>query len=191
MTTSTSRPFFGANRLNSHRLMSDPGGRMARDTVFCICDGRVMRIAVPEDVDRLVALMDEFYAAAGYKLNHQRASRAFGALLADERLGRIWLIGSGSSPVGYLVLTFCFSMEYGGLSAILDDFFIQEPFRGRGLGKAALAEVRSFCEGYGVRAINVETGFDNAVAQTVYRRTGFVNTDRQLMTLKLAQPSHD
>jgi GNAT superfamily N-acetyltransferase len=163
---------------------------MARDTVFAMCDGRAMRIAVPEDVDRLVALMDEFYAAGGYKLNHQRASRAFGTMLADERLGRVWLIESGSRPVGYLGLTFCFSMEYGGPSAILDDFFIQSLSRGRGLGKAALADVRAF-KSYGVRAINVETGFDNAVAQTVYRGMGFVNTDRQLMTLKLAQPSHD
>ena len=150
-----------------------------------------MRIAVPHDVDRLVALMDEFYAAAGYKLNHQRASSAFAALLADERLGRVWLIQAGSGDVGYVVVTFCFSLEYGGLSAILDDFFIQSAFRARGLGKAALAQVRSFCESYGLRAVNVETGHDNTVAQTVYRRTGFVNTDRQLMTLKLAQPSHD
>lgn len=150
-----------------------------------------MRKALPQDVERLTALMDEFYEAAGYKLNHQRAANAFTALLADERLGRVWLIQSGSRDVGYVVVTFCFSMEYGGLSAILDDFFIQSPFRGRGLGKAALAQVRSFCESCGARAVNVETGHDNAVAQAVYRHMGFVNTDRQLMTLKLAQPSHD
>ena len=155
-----------------------------------VCDYQPMRQALPEDVDRLVALMDEFYAAAGYKLDHQRAASAFAALLAAERLGRVWFIQSGVCDVGYVVVTYCFSMEYGGLCAILDDLFIQPPFRSRGLGKAALAEVRSFCESKGVRAINVETGHDNAVAQG-YRRTGFVNTDRQLMTLKLAEPSHD
>ncbi len=147
-----------------------------------------MRKASPEDVDRLVQLMDEFYAEAAYKLNHRRAAKAFAALLADKRLGQIWFIQSGTLDVGYLVLTFCFSMEYGGPSAILDDFFIQAPFRGRGLGTAALGELRAFCQKHGIRAVNVETGHDNATAQAVYRRAGFVNTNRQLMTLKLAKP---
>ncbi len=53
-------------------------------------------------------------------------------------------------------------MVYGGPSAILDDFFIQSPFRRRGLGEAALAELRAFCENHGTRAVNVETGHDNA-----------------------------
>ena len=68
--------------------------------------------------------------------------------------------------------------------------FVQGPFRGAGLGTAALAEVRTFCAKCGVRAIFVETGKDNAAAQVVYRRAGFVNTDRQLLTLKIAEPTH-
>ena len=46
-----------------------------------------------------------------------------------------------------------FCQAYGGLSAIVDDFFIQPAFRGMGLGKAAMAEVRNFCVSRGVRAL--------------------------------------
>ena len=150
-----------------------------------------MRKALLDDVHRLVALMDEFYAEAAYKLNHQRATAAFSALLADASLGHVWFIQAGDRDIGYVVLTLCFSMEHGGVSAIVDDFFIQSPFRASGVGKAALAEVRAFCLSQGIRAITVETGRDNTVAQAVYRRAGFVNTDRQLMALKLAEPTHD
>jgi ribosomal protein S18 acetylase RimI-like enzyme len=65
------------------------------------------------------------------------------------------------------------------------------PFRRLGLGTAALGEVRAFCTQRGVRAIHVETGRDNAGAQAVYRRIGFMQTDRQLLTLRLANPTHE
>ena len=38
--------------------------------------------------------------------------------------------------------------------------------------------------------MTVEVGYENAAAQSVYRRIGFEKTDRQLMTLRLADPTH-
>ena len=149
-----------------------------------------MRKASPEDVQRLVALMAEFYAEGGYPLNHQHAADAFAALLADDRLGHVWFIQADSRDVGHVVVTLCFSMEYGGLVAFVDDLFIQPAFRRAGLGTTALAEVRASCAKHGVRALFVETGPDNVAAQALYRRAGFVNTDRQLLALRLADPTH-
>lgn len=149
-----------------------------------------MRKASPEDGPRLVALMSEFYAEGGYPLNHQRAAEAFAALLADERLGHVWFIQADSKDVGHVVVTLCFSMEYGGLIAFVDDLFVRPAFRRAGLGAAALAEVRAFCAKRGVRALFVETGRDNVAAQAVYRRAGFVNTNRYLLALRLADPTH-
>ena len=76
--------------------------------------------------------MSEFYAEGGYPLNHQRAAEAFAALLADERLGQVWFIRVESKDVGHVVITFCFSMEYGGLIAFVDDLFAQGAFVVRG-----------------------------------------------------------
>jgi ribosomal protein S18 acetylase RimI-like enzyme len=81
-------------------------------------------------------------------------------------------------------------MEYGGLSAVIDDLFIKKAFRRKGLGTAALTEVRAFCEKLGIRAMLLETGSDNEPAQALYRRIGFVKTDRQLLALRLADPTH-
>src|SRR6058998_982574 len=128
-----------------------------------------MRKASSADVPRLVALMAEFYAEGGYPLNHQRAADAFTALLADERLGHVWFIQSGSQDVGHVVVTLCFSMEYGGLIAFVDDLFVQAPHRRAGLGTAALTEVRDFCANRGIRALFVETGRDNVAAPALYR----------------------
>jgi GNAT superfamily N-acetyltransferase len=135
-------------------------------------------------------MMTEFYSDSPYTLNHRRATEAFTTLLADERLGHVWFIQSDSKDVGYVVVAFCFTMTYGGLSAVVDDLFVQRPFRGMGLGKAALAEVRDFCISRGFRSLHVETGRDNAPALAVYRRIGFVESDHVHLTKELADPTH-
>jgi GNAT superfamily N-acetyltransferase len=150
-----------------------------------------MRKAVPSDVPELVSMMEKFYAESGFTLNQHRAAQAFATLLADDHLGSVFFIQDGTEDVGYLVVTFCYSMEYGGPSAFVDDLFVLKPFRGKGLGTAALSDLRAFCAERGVRAIHVETGRDNAAGQAMYRRTGFLHTDRQLLTLKLANPAHE
>ncbi len=149
-----------------------------------------LRAATPSDCALLVGLMSEFYAESGYPLNRRRAEVAFSELLADPGLGQVWLIQAEPGPVGYVVLTLGYSMEYGGRDAFVDDLFIRLPFRGMGLGKLALTEVRAACAESGVRALHLEVGRDNAAAQSLYRQTGFMDTDRQLLTLKLADPTH-
>ena len=145
-----------------------------------------MRPATLEDIPLLVALMTEFYSETATPLDPKRAADAFAAVVADDRLGRAWLIQAGDDDVGYAVVTFSYSMEFGGRNAFLDDFFIQSDFRGAGLGTAALKEVRAFCAAQGVCALHLETGRDNAAAQALYRRAGFKVTDRQLLTLALS-----
>jgi GNAT superfamily N-acetyltransferase len=150
-----------------------------------------MREAGRADVATLVDLMRDFYAEAGYELVEARASAAFGELTGRPEIGRVWLIEKDGAGAGYIVVTFVFAMEHGGLAAVVDDFFVRPEARGEGLGTAALAEVRRACQALGVRALRVEVGADNAVAQAVYRRAGFEPlTGHDLMQLPLAPPLH-
>jgi GNAT superfamily N-acetyltransferase len=149
-----------------------------------------MRKASLADVELLATMMAEFYSGSPYTLNLRRGRDAFRSLLADERQGHVWFIQTHSRDVGYVVVTLCYSMNYGGLIAVIDDFFVQRPFRGAGLGKAAIEEVRRFCLSRGVRAMRVETGRDNAPALAVYRRAGFADSDFAHLTMGLADPMH-
>jgi GNAT superfamily N-acetyltransferase len=149
-----------------------------------------VREAVLGDVPTLIELMAEFYAESDYVLDRARAGAAFTALLSDLRLGRVWLIEQAAAEVGYVVVTFVYGMEYGGLMAFVDDFFVRPEFRNSGLGTSALAATREACAMLGVRALSVEVAGDNEPALAVYRRTGFAMTDRKLMVLALAAPTH-
>jgi GNAT superfamily N-acetyltransferase len=150
-----------------------------------------MRQAQPNDIATLVTLMAEFYAESDYKLDQAIAENAFAAILADERLGYVWIIDENGKDVGYVVITLRYGMEYGGLMACLDDLFVVPQSRNRGLSTAALFQVRDFCKSIGVRAMTVEVSHSNGPAQTVYRRLGLVEVpDRQLLALALANPAH-
>lgn len=147
--------------------------------------------ATPGDLDSLVNLMTEFYGESGFAFDPARARVAFADLIADPRFGSAWLIRSDDEVAGYFVLTLGYSMEFGGRSAFLDDLFIRAPFRGRGLGKAALATLRAECEALGVRVVHLEAARDNNTAQGLYRKAGFTGRDLQLLTLRLADPLHE
>ena len=167
-----------------------------------------MREAGQADVAELTGLMRTFYAESGLVLDEQQAAAGFKALLADARLGRVWLIEQGQGPaideeeaaapdepappppaVGYIVVAFVFAMEYAGMAAVVDDLYVRPKARGGGLGKAALAAARRACHDLGVRAMRVEVGVDNLVAQAVYRSAGFeALPDHGLMVAPFASP---
>jgi ribosomal protein S18 acetylase RimI-like enzyme len=149
-----------------------------------------MRKATLADLESLVGMMTEFYAEADYALNPSRAHKAFQALLVNPDLGEVWLIQAEGRDAGYLVLTFGYSMEYGGRDAFIDDLFIRSPYRHSGLGSALVEHAREVCVDAGVRAMHLEVARDNSAAQRVYRRAGFAGTDRQLLTLQLAPATH-
>jgi ribosomal protein S18 acetylase RimI-like enzyme len=147
---------------------------------------QVIRLATLTDLDALVRLMQQFYAEANFTLSEQGAARAFESLLDDSRLGQAWMIEQDGHPAGFVVLTVSFSMEYGGLRGFVDDFYVAPQYRHRGLGHAALEEVKRACRRRGVRALLVETGPDNEAAMSAYRSVGFEDSGRCLLTLALA-----
>ena len=138
--------------------------------------------AAPPDADALVPLLREFYAYVHIAFDDREARGALAQLLNDPRLGRIYLIRTGGELVGYLVLTFGFSLEFKGRDAFVDELFLREGFRGRGIGKRALAFAEEECRAAGVRALHLEVERANTGAQGLYRRAGFKAHDRYLMT---------
>ncbi len=148
------------------------------------------RRASASDLADLLELMREFYAEAGYPLSSDRASAAFRPLLDPGDFGQVWLADVEGQVAGYLVLTFGYSMEYGGRSAFIDDLFVRPALRNRGVGRALVARARAICEDLGVRAMHLEVARSNGPAKAVYFGVGFERTDRELLTLGLAAPTH-
>jgi ribosomal protein S18 acetylase RimI-like enzyme len=143
------------------------------------------RRASRTDLETLLSFARAFYAHERIAFDEAKARTAFNLLLADPRLGRVWLILADGAPVGYSVLTFGFSIEYGGRDAILDEVYIQESYRRGGAGSQALRLAEDTCRELGIHALHLEVERSNTAAQKLYRAHGFVDHDRYFMTRDL------
>ncbi|HEV2762795.1 MAG TPA: GNAT family N-acetyltransferase [Pyrinomonadaceae bacterium] len=138
------------------------------------------------DEDLLVELMREFYAVEHLRFDDEASRRALAMLLGSRAYGVVYVIRAGEETAGYLVLTFGFSLEFHGRDALVDELYVREAFRGRGLGRAALRAAEALCRDEGVKAIHLEIDRTNVRAQGLYRGEGYVDHDRYLWTKWLA-----
>ena len=141
-----------------------------------------VRTAESEDLELLTDLMAEFYAESNTSFDRVQGASALSQILGDRSLGQIWLLQDDGQEVGYVVLTVGFSMEYGGRDAFVDDLFIRRGSRGQGLGRAALETLLSECRKRSIRAVHLEVDRTNRVAKELYRKFGFEDKNRRLLT---------
>jgi hypothetical protein len=83
-----------------------------------------LRTADVKDIDQIVRLMAAFYAESGYPFDSEKATAAFKALLPNPSLGQCWLIECDLGPIGYIAVTYTFSLEYFGHAAFIEDLYI-------------------------------------------------------------------
>jgi len=141
-----------------------------------------VEIAGPPAAPAILEMMERFYAEEKYPFDRAKARAAIEPFLAEPGLGRAWLFRDGGAAVGYFVLTLGFSLEYGGRDAFVDELFVSPSHRGEGLGRRALEVIHEACLELGVRALHLEVEKDNVPAAELYRKNGFEDHDRRLMT---------
>ena len=91
-----------------------------------------------KDVDTVTSLMSEFYAIDNYPFDTTKATNLFEEFLANDNLGKCWLLLWNQEIVGYLILTFVFSFEYQGKIAFLDNYTFNPKHKAKELGKVPL-----------------------------------------------------
>lgn len=141
------------------------------------------------DIDAIVQMMRRYYAEDGYPFAETDAREAVSGLIGDQSLGRMWVIQDSEDVAGYLAVTLGYSLEYRGRDAFIDELFIDESARGRGLGQMAMEIAEAYCRELGVKALHLEVERHREAAYELYRRTGFEGHDRYLMTKLLDEPA--
>ena len=140
------------------------------------------RVAGEPDTDTILTFMPLLYAQDGLSFDEAKARATLTGVLRDRSLGRVWMIHAGAQPIGYMILTLGYSLEYRGRDAFVDELFLLESHRGRGIGRKAMQVLEQACRELDVRALHLEVERPNVAAQTLYRKLGFVDHERYLMT---------
>ncbi|MEX0328597.1 MAG: GNAT family N-acetyltransferase [Ruegeria sp.] len=143
-----------------------------------------LRLARPDDLDRLMNLVAAFHDESGIEQDQESRRAALSPLLEGIPHGCIYLIGPGRAPLGYIILTFGWSVEFGGMDAFVDEIYIRPAVRGRGIATEVLHDLPKALADAGLMALHLEVDRTNEAAHKLYLRSGFKPRDRYMLMSK-------
>ncbi len=152
-----------------------------------------LHLADPEDALRLLPMVARFHEETGIASNAPDLEAAIAPMLDGSPHGAAYLIGPSRAPVGYLVVSFGWSVEFGGLDGIPDELFIRTGVRGRGIAGDALSALVRALGPAGLCALHLEVRRTDEATKRLCRRAGFALRDdfalmsRDLATAEVAQ----
>jgi ribosomal protein S18 acetylase RimI-like enzyme len=137
-------------------------------------------------IETITKMMQDFYAIDNYQIDIEVSKKLFQEFISDEKLGKAWMIYSDEELVGYVILTYVFSFEYKGRIAFLDELYIKENFRGKGIGKQTIDFIKEQASNQNVKLIYLEVENHNQNAQKLYLANDFEVHNRKLLKHKLS-----
>lgn len=140
-----------------------------------------------QDEAAFLELTRAFYSHERFDFDPAASGRMVRHLLAHPEVGAVWLAWQGGRAVGYLVLTRCYSLEFGGPFVLLDEIFVLPEARGAGLGRRLIDVAAQYCRDTGAGYLRLEVQKKNARSVAIYRAYGFRTEDRFLMSLDVSK----
>jgi len=118
---------------------------------------------------------------------HERTVRAsLAELLENPVHGVAYLVREENTPIGYLVICFDYSLEYRGKGAWIDELFVEQSHRGKGIGTQLLDLAETASREHHAQFLHLEVTHGNPAIE-LYRRRGFFDHHRYLMSKALDQ----
>ena len=140
----------------------------------------VLTLGKVAHLEKLLPLCAAFHAEEGIASTEESRTAGLLPLLEGNPYGAIYLVGPPRAPSGYAVVCFGWSVEFGGLDAILDELFVRPSVRGRGIATEVLISLPNALKEYGLRAIHLEVSGENDAAVKLYRKAGFEPRDQYM-----------
>ncbi len=143
-----------------------------------------LTLATRVHLDKLDALVAAFHAEAGISIDDDARRAGLKPMLEGIPHGAAYLIGPSRAPIGYLVVTFGWSLEFGGLDGFLDEIYVRAGVRGRGIASEVLQALPRALAGAGLKALHLEVAKNAVRTQALYKRAGFRPRDGYMLMTK-------
>lgn len=143
-----------------------------------------IRKATIDDVKKIAALFD------GYRIFYKQSSDIAGAeKFISDRINKnesvIFLAEENNKAVGFTQLYPIFSSVGMKRTWLLNDLFVAQDARGKGIADALLQTAQQFGAETNSRWLMLQTAVDNYAAQKVYERNGW-KKEQQFFTYNFA-----
>jgi ribosomal protein S18 acetylase RimI-like enzyme len=139
------------------------------------CD---IRLASIRHIDDLLPLVKAYHEFEGVDQDDETRRNSLAQLLLAPDLGPVWLIFDESSLAGYIAVCYGYSIEIGGRDGFIDEFYILDDFRGRGIGQTVLRLILEKLKANDIKALHLEVSRSNRRAIKVYEAEGFQVRDK-------------
>ncbi len=146
------------------------------------------RPASTHDADELLGMMREMQQDDPWSCRFDEAivRETVQNLLRNPAYGRVWMIAADGKTVGYIVMSFDYSLEYRGRNAWVDEFFIRAAYRGKGIGAKAMDYFLEQAAALGIQCVHLQVSAGNRAIE-LYQRNGFEKHERHFMTKWIAE----
>ena len=145
-----------------------------------------LETAASRDIDQLVELLGMLFEnEEEFAPDAAKQRRALEMILADPRVGRVFVAREGARILGMASLLFTVSTAQGGRAALFEDLIVLPEHRGKGIATALLRHVVETARAEGVKRITLLTDRGNKRAQALYRKLGFAASTMTPMRLPL------
>jgi GNAT superfamily N-acetyltransferase len=144
------------------------------------------KLASLTDLDSIFKLMQGMQLDEPWteSFDETRVRSSLAELLRNSVYGLIYLTSDDNRAIAYLVICFDYSLEYRGKGAWVDELFVAPEHRQQGIGAYLLDLAESASREHGAQFLHLEVGHGNRAVE-LYRRRGFVDHNRYLMTKPL------
>ena len=143
----------------------------------------MIREMTAQDEKRYLDMGQEFYSsnAVLHPIPREIYHKNFQEMLQGSPYIKGYIIEKDGQTAGYMILSFTYSSEVGGMVVLIEELFLHENFRGCGLGTEALDFVRK--QFPHADRFRLEVTPDNGGAARLYARKGFEPLDYRQMVI--------
>ena len=147
----------------------------------------MIRKLTENDRDLYIRMAEEFYSsdAVLHPIPRAYIERTANEALCSDAYAEIYLLECEGEPAGYGLTARTFSQEAGGSVLWIEELYIREQFRSRGLGREFFSYIEEKNKDRTAR-IRLEVEEENTRAASLYERLGYEKLDYKQMVKDLA-----
>lgn len=139
-----------------------------------------------EDRDLYLKMAHDFYhsPAVLHPIPDSYMERTFEECMRGGIYAKLYLLEWEGKPAGYSLVSKTFSQEAGGYVCWLEELYIMEQYRSKGLGSEFFAYLEENRE-EGVKRFRLEVEEENFRAKELYERLGYKNMNYYQMVKEI------
>lgn len=140
----------------------------------------IIRKITENDKEEYIKMAEEFYSsdAVSHSIPRKNFENAFEEAVKENPMIQLYIFDLNEKTAGYAALAVTYTTEGGGKTVWLDELYIKEAFRGKGLGRSFLQFLKS---DESISRIRLEITPENESAQKLYLSEGFCLCDYKQM----------